>query len=389
MDSFSSSQQHTSSGGGVRRGTSGKRQTLLDFEGEKLPEKKSPVGKSVFGVDTLWEREMLKLKEMEAQERADAEEKERREALKEAREDHKRKSTLLAVSPTATSPDAPPRISAEPPLLPEISRTPKRPPPGAGDGDDGDESEEELDDTAAKRPVETTGWNAGSSSDEEGPRRTTGTGLRVKQKQKARPTYLPSGEDSDEDIPLAATIGKVAQRATFLRAGNDDDSDEESKPLSMLLRKASKQSSLLPNFAFQNSAAKARAGADDESDDEQPLGLRASRMPNSMYGLQGIAPGADQDEDELPLAFHPEQQKRQQVQQQQQQFLMAQQQQQMMMQSMYMNPMMGSGYFNPMAPMGPMPMMPPVQVPSPPPIQDPAKIGRVDRWRHDVAVEGE
>ena len=33
-----------------------------------------PRGKSVFGVDTLWEREMAKLKEIEAQEKKDKEE---------------------------------------------------------------------------------------------------------------------------------------------------------------------------------------------------------------------------------------------------------------------------------------------------------------------------
>jgi len=35
------------------------------------------------------------------------------------------------------------------------------------------------------------------------------------------------------------------------------------------------------------------------------------------------------------------------------------------------------------------PMMGMPMPPSPPPVQDSAKYGRVDRWRHDVAVEGE
>jgi len=49
--------------------------------------------------------------------------------------------------------------------------------------------------------------------------------------------------------------------------------------------------------------------------------------------------------------------------------------------------MNGSGFFTP--PMGPMTVQPPMPMPSPPVIHDSAKYGRVDRWRHDVAVEGQ
>jgi hypothetical protein len=74
-----------------------------------------------------------------------------------------------------------------------------------------------------------------------------------------------------------------------------------------------------------------------------------------------------------------------------------QQQQQIMMQAQMQNGlyfgtpgMMGSGFFGP-PPMGVPPMMMgmPVPPPSPPPVPDAAKYGRVDRWRHDVAVEGD
>jgi hypothetical protein len=88
---------------------------------------------------------------------------------------------------------------------------------------------------------------------------------------------------------------------------------------------------------------------------------------------------------------------------QQQQFA----QQQMMMQAQIQNSMMfnqpsfmGPGFYGPpmgvgvgmgMGPMmGDMSMMPPPIAPgTPPPVQDPAKFGRVDAWRRDVAVEGE
>lgn len=298
------SQHHSSSAGGNRHG-SDKRKTLLDFEGEKLPEKRPGLatGSSVFGVDTLWEREMLKLKAMEANERADLEEKERQEGLKEAREDHVRRSVLLGASP-ANLPlnleqgPATPHIPATPPMLPELSResSKKRPPII---GDDEEESEEETD-TDVKHRVQTAGWNAGSSSEDEGPKRTTGVGLRRKITTKKRanpPGNNNNGEDSEEDLPLAATIGKAKQRATHLPALND--SDDESKPLSMLK----------PN-RFQSSSFNKAAAADDD-DDEQPLGLRASRMPTgsmSMYGLGGGAPpasGIPEDEDERPLALHP------------------------------------------------------------------------------------
>lgn len=75
-------------------------------------------------------------------------------------------------------------------------------------------------------------------------------------------------------------------------------------------------------------------------------------------------------------------------------FAQAQQQQQMMMQaqiqnSMFFNPaMMGSGVFTPMA-VPSMMMGVPMAPPSPPPVHDAGKYGRVDRWRRDVAVEGE
>ena len=51
--------------------------------------------------------------------------------------------------------------------------------------------------------------------------------------------------------------------------------------------------------------------------------------------------------------------------------------------------MMGSGFFGPpmagAAPMMAYPQLPP----TPPPMQDAVKLTRVDKWRHDVAVEGE
>ena len=81
----------------------------------------------------------------------------------------------------------------------------------------------------------------------------------------------------------------------------------------------------------------------------------------------------------------------QQQQQQQQQMMMqaAAAQMQMQQSMMFGTPSIMSGpFFGP--PMVAPPMMIPPQMPgTPPPMQDAAKLNRVDKWRHDVAVEEE
>jgi len=193
---------------------------------------------------------------------------------------------------------------------------------------------------------------------------------------------------------LVATIGRAAQRAKqgHLTA---DDSDED-KPLSIMLDKTkslfldkngegpSFGGSLVADF----DATLGQRGGDDEEDDDEPLGVRASRMIPSAH-----------EDDDRPLAFHPEQVRRTQymgmmaAQQQQQQAMMMQAQAAQMHQSMMFGApsMMSSNFFGPpMAPMGPPMMMgPPVIAGSPPPLHDHAKYGMVDKWRQDVAVEGQ
>ena len=365
--------------------------------------------RSVFGVDTLWEREMARLKEMEAeeaQERLRAEQVEaaaagKRDKKKGKKGKEKAKPQDESLPPPALDADRP-RVSAEPPVLPTIPKGITRGPPPPVDGDD---TESESDDSdaapAAKRPSG-EGWFAGSSDDEKGksgPVRTVGVGPRYP--NRGRGQAQGASSDSEEDLPLAATVDRAIQRATRLvsSAPVADESDEE-EPLSTLLEKTKLN---LPPVDFDNilsplgsgsakgkqPAARATA-ADDEDEDEQPLGLRASR-------IAPMAPrtGADEDEDDVPLGLRPEQQRRTQyhmmLQQQQQQ-----QQQQMMLQQMhtgmmFSNPsLMGSGFFGPpmVQPMM-MPVMPAPLVPSPPPLQDNVKFGRVDKWRHDVAVEGQ
>ncbi|KAL1730723.1 hypothetical protein EV714DRAFT_272458 [Schizophyllum commune] len=414
----------------MRRQSQGK--PLVDMTAEGLTPPRAlgqpSAVRSVFGVDTLWEREMAKVKEIEAQEAAEEEERRRKEAEEEARNPKKKKKskkgkkeqapgesslTVNEVSPSASSvadtspvPDVP-RVSAEPPTLPDVPKVLARGPPRPADDDDeSSESDEDEEAQPAPRKSEDTGnWFAGASDDEgeAGPRRTTGTGPRYPKKAASQPKPPPQDDDSEEDLPLTATLNRAMARQTIAQAL--DDSEDEDKPLAAVINKkrtTSNAGSALPTFGseggllskeFDNLLSPKKGGDDeDEDEDNQPLGLRASRAIPSIAG-------GGEDDDDKPLALHPDQQRKSQFIAAQQQNLAAQQmmfqqQQQMMMNpmaSMYFNPsMVGSGFFAPPMGTGMMPMMPPPQAPpSPPPVPNPAKFGLVDRWRRDVAVEGE
>jgi hypothetical protein len=410
-----------------------------------------PSTRSVFGVDTLWEREMTKLKEMEEQERQYAESraaagansgrKKGKKPNKTGDHDAAPPQSSDALSPGEEFEDVSPqtRISLEPPVLPQpegvTSRRRQPSAPGVGGPDDAEsDGDDEDDGQMPRRKAEKAGWD--DSSDEEkmdepkhehqqqhtsGPRRTTGTGPRYP--QGAPRLALPGGgqdDSDDEDVPLSKTLPRVVSKAmshaTMLGvAGAGADSEDEDRPLSTLfVSKNTDSTAALKPLQLTGTDGK------DDDDDDAPLGLRASRVPSAYFSSNPIGSalaaaggggsGEDGDEDDKPLGFHPAQQQRvQQAQftQQAQMIAAAQQQQMMMMQAQ----MTGSMYFAnpsmislgaPMLPMGanPMmagmmqpymqqqqPMMEPIPIPSPPPIQDHAKLGRVDRWRHDVAVE--
>ena len=365
--------------------------------------------RSVFGVDTLWERELAKLKVIEEQERQAEEERKKREAEEEAKGKKKGKKKrgkgkerederpISAISPAlqSTSPAIPESESA-PPILPAIPKTIVRRAPPPPRGDDDDESDEDSDSSDAPVPAraQASGWH---SDEDEGPRRTTGTGPRYPNVS-GGPPRLPQipgarddGESSEEDVPLVATIGRAAQRQARSRAGGDDSSDED-QPLAVVLDKTKQK---LPSLGGGGSSlsphSPARGGDDD--DDDKPLGLRVSHFGSSLS--PSIAGG--EDEDDKPLGLHPEALRKsqfymaQQVQQQQQMLAQAQMAQMAAaQQSMIFGApsMMSSGFFAP-PPMAPPMMMYPQLPPTPPPMQDAAKFGRVDKWRHDVAVEGE
>ncbi|KAH9938275.1 uncharacterized protein B0H18DRAFT_1081007 [Fomitopsis serialis] len=256
--------------------------------------------KSVFGVDALWGRELAKLRDIEEQEPSVSD-------------------LALDRSPepeTQTSPGL--KTPETPYVLPEISRATvrkRRGPPPPTDDDDESDSDDAPAVTSARCPK------------------------------------MLGGDDdsSDEDVPLVATIGRAAQRASTRVASVDDDSDEE-KPLSALLDKGKLK---LPSFGssggklFSDSSDK----NDDDEEDDTPLGLRVSRVMNSSQTLGFASQDADDDK---PLALHPEQLRKTQymsmmVQQQQQQQMMMQAQAAQFHQSMIFSApsMMASGFFGP------------------------------------------
>ncbi|KAF8974763.1 hypothetical protein BDZ97DRAFT_1911915 [Flammula alnicola] len=324
---------------------------LITFDGEQdKPLQPAPTAnrlpetRSVFGVDTIWQREMVKLKEIQAVEAKENEEKRKREEEAERKKQEKkskRKKGKQKTEEESVHIDLP-RVSAEPPMLPDIQRASRRVPPKPSDSDISSESGDEEAPFAANEQGSVV-WQ---SSDEEdaGPRRTTGVGPRYPtQTRKFAPRT--EDDDSEEDLPLAATINKARAKLSSSRT-YPPDSEDEDEPLSRIILKAKSTKAL---------SLKSRK---DDEDDDQPLGLRASRIP--------LKPVAGDDEDDMPLAFHPEQQRRTQYQMLAQQ---QQQQQQMMMQAqlqsnMLMNSsMMGPSYYGPPM-MNPMAMMQ-MQVPCP------------------------
>ena len=360
---------------------------LLNFEDEERKTLQPPLAagrlplasRSVFGVDTLWEREMVKLKEIEAREAREKEERLKREEETERKsmgKKNKRKKKGRKnpkddedVQEVLQEVPANVRVSVEPPILPDFRRAPRTVPLQAN-AYDSSESEEEGE---QHRPdAVAPAWHENSSDEEDGPRRTTGIGLRYP--KHFNKNSLSHDDDSEEDLPLAATIHKAAARATLGVTQMGQDSDDEDRPLSHIVLQAKTK---LPPPRTTLSAENRPA---EEDDDDEPLGLRTSRFIQNR-------PSAD-DEDDVPLAFHPEQQRRtqyqmlaQQQQQQQQMMMQAQMQSNMLMSAS----MMGPGYFAPMVhPMGMMQV--PMPLPSPP-LHDEVKFGRVDRWRRDIVVD--
>jgi hypothetical protein len=378
--------------------------------------------KSVFGVDTLWERELEKLRKIEAQEAEEAKrgetqgEETGKKKGKKGKGKQKESSTaasppelLVSPSPSQEMPTSPSGAAVVSSRRSHMLRAP--PPPVSGE-DSEDEDDSDTSSVAGRPAVEarSTGWH--SDEDDTGPRRTTGSGprypnlpprLRALQEQDNYQNQ-PRGddEDSEEDLPLVATIGRAVQRATIVdpmgidgrRAGGD--SSDEDAPLSKLLDQTKLKISSPPLGASAFSPSANSKSQNDGEEDDEPLGLRVSRVMPSLNSQAFTAGGGrDEDEDDRPLALHPDQMRKSQfimaAQQQQQQMMMqaATAQMQLQQSMMFGAPsIMSAPFFGP--PMaGPAMMIPPQMPGTPPPMHDAAKLNRVDKWRHDVAVEEE
>ena len=424
----------------VRQNSQSHRKTLINFDdeipgapkgahlGDHLGVGAGPAQtKSVFGVDTLWERELAKLKEIEAREKEEEEERKRLEAEDEgygkkkkgkgkrrekARHQDQSPSPRAGLSPSATpGSEGLPTSQSQPPVSPVATKKPsvKRPPPLPAelqnyvdpDADDDSDSSSVAGRNPPIRVNDESGWL--SDEDEARPRPTpkvtsptkyANLPPRLLALQQQGQLQLDDDDDSEEDLPLVATIGRAAQRATRVQADADDSDEDE--PLTALLDKRKTSLTLPPVsvsggglFDSARSAAGKGGDGDEEEEDDKPLGLRASRVLPQ-----------DEDEDDKPLGLHPEQIRRSQMfmanQAMATQAVAAQQQQQMMLQAQAMHQSMmfgapsivGAPFYGPaMAP--PMMMAPPILPSTPPPVPDAVKLNRVDKWRHDVAVEGE
>lgn len=376
-------------------------QPLLTFDDNGIlaetgnRESAMPKARSVFGVDKLWEREVAKLKEIEAQEKLDAEErrKQEEEEAKKAKKKKKGKgkgkepadlvpfgdSSFTAASNVSASVPRDPSPSLALPDIAKVTSTKRRDHVSAGDDTDDESSASEAEPRqsmgSALREKAADNW---VSDDEGGPVRSTGVGLRFP----SRPAPLAVPEDSDEDLPLSVTLHRAAQKLAIPRSHAEDDSDED-RPLSALLDKPKLN---IPPIDFDNlpSPSSVAVKREDDDEDDVPLGVRASRFPNSSLfsGMSGMSQaGGNADDDDRPLAMHPEQLRKSQ-------FMLAQaqaQQQQMLQAQLYQ-----SMVFNPqpnLMMMAPSPMQFAAPAPMPIQTQDAAKFNRVDKWRQDVAIE--
>jgi hypothetical protein len=362
-------------------------QPLLNLGDDRSPSGQPGQGiskaRSVFGVDTLWEREMVKLHQMEADEEVVKKKQELLDPNSSQRGKGKAPPLLNTAAPSSAnlrSPVSPvafptsPKTTALPPVLPTVQRVVVREAPRNDQDDEDDSDDDDRSPVGVAPEADFAGWE---SPDEDGARRQ-------KPAKSIVHAPVPADDSDEEDLPLAATIGRAAERVGNARSA--EDSDEE-QPLSQLLQR---QQLGIPNIDFDR---RSNLGVNDGDDDDKPLALRAS----SFMGPGGSSTHGVTLDDDAPLALHPEHQRmtqyhafaqaQQQQQMMQQQMMQAQMVQAQMHQSMFFGApsVMGSGFMPPMG--GPMMMMPPAP-PSPPPMHDPAKFGRVDRWRRDVAVEG-
>ena len=347
--------------------------------------------RSVFGVDTVWQREMAKLrKEEEAERAADKQVNSKRAAGLPTAEDFELDGALPQTYEDDQDEDLHhiplldgSSVVATPlPVLPPI--------PSANDMS-----------SRRAQPVDIDDWGA---SDDENPKPARRTKRNRAANRLPHQAQASRNDSSDEDLPLTKAF-KINKRPV---ASKLDESSSEDEPLAKILvcmlpiaclplqsltdidLQAKKQPPVLPTIPVVSAPSSSDG---EEEDDDVPLALRRMTMMNLQSG-SGDKP--DEDDDDIPLAqkhlsaAHAQAQRQSAMfphqQQQHQQQLLYQQQ------AMFANPMAGGFGMPPMAmPMMGMPMMSPymgmnpsmMSIPQMQPPQDPA----IDRWRREVELK--
>ena len=361
---------------------------------------------SVFGVDTLWEREVSKLEKLkQAEAEAEAEEEGRRDdEARKSRTKYKKgkdkRKSQFSPGRTADENQAPTTSTRDnqAPTLPDISRvsTSGRPRPKPVRDDFSDDDMVEFgaagNNAAHERRRESTatlgvkGWFAGGSDDEDDasrrspdsraltPNPAVPPGVRgsISPRAAGAPRLAPvadGDEDEDEDEPLVNKMNQIRGSVFAPPAPPEDDSDEDA-PLVNLKGKARSSAGVAHKTPPQDlspkpslSPANAQNNDDaDEDEDNVPLGLRASTLFPSNLNVPRHSPqedrfgaraASDEDEDEKPLGlrYSVVPLSAEQQQQRYSTMLQQQQQQQMYMQHMARSSMAsfpGMGAFAPM-----------------------------------------
>jgi hypothetical protein len=338
---------------------SSRKKTLIDLNEESRPGLSKPVAPrstSVFGVDKLWEREVARLKEIEAQEAEEERIRSQAEAEAGARKASKnnRKSILALPTPPAEQPVAPSQGRRESaPILPDVqlaSAPRKAPQESDSDSDDSDRDSFQI---PASRP-KGDDWFAGSSDDG-----------KVDANSAPRLVVNLREDDSDDDLPLARRLDEVK----MYKAQSDADGSDEDKPLATVLQKIA--GSTLPSPPIIREVVNLKGAQSDDEEDDLPLAVRRAT----------IHVNNNDADDDTPLAFRRSTAfgGGQDANLMQQQLMM-----QAHLRTSYFGPQPSVvGGFSPMAP--PLhPMMMPPQPFGPPPFVDMNNFGRVDAWRRTV-----
>ncbi len=308
-------------------------QQQLTVPGSRAP--RIPKAHSVFGADKLWEREMERLEVIKAQEKVEEEERRIREEAEEAKRAKKKgrgkkkhgKHEEIPVEPASPVEDETRLQAVTQPLLPDITKVSSRrrtaPIPVEDDSDDESSASEAGSRPTGARDDAAEKW---VSDDEEGGKsKIPGMAGMHSNSQFGGSMYANPADDSDEDMPLSMALQRSSKNLMSTRSAYQDESDsDEDMPLSTLLS-PSKSKHAPPSFDLDHAPSPRSPHSqqkvqsfnddDDEEEDNVPLGIRASHIPTMASSFFSQSGGArDEDEDDRPLAMHPEQVRKSQYQ---------------------------------------------------------------------------